>query len=66
MEVFGFVQDGSWKIESIGMIGMDQSKVEQYLVSLGAKSLGTYLCVAKSLGTYLCVAKSLGTYVSSV
>ena len=47
MPIFGchcfvYVQDGSWSLESVDMIGMDQNKVEQYLVSVGAKSLGRW------------------------
>ncbi len=39
------VQEGSWTIKSIGMIGMDRNKVEQYIASIGAKSLGEVQCV---------------------
>ena len=34
------LQDGSWNIESVGMVGMDRNKLEQYITSIGAKSLG--------------------------
>ena len=33
-------QDGSWTIESLSLVGLQPSKLEEHLLSLGAKSLG--------------------------
>lgn len=48
-------RDGSWSLESLSLVGLSPSDVEEFLLSIGAKSLGNSVCkvLFKFLATLL-------------